>query len=58
MTNFSVKNRYTKEMSDKFLSEYKSSGRCSVENPDFLGSWNWKKYGTEEYKTSFSKKCN
>ena len=56
MTNFSVKNRYTKEMSDKFLSEYKSSGKCSVENPDFLGSWNWKKYGTEEYKTAFSKK--
>jgi hypothetical protein len=57
MVNFTVKNRYTKEMSDKFLSEYKSSGMCSVENPDFLGNWKWKKYGTVEYKESFSKKC-
>jgi hypothetical protein len=26
-----------------------------VENPDFYGNWNWKKYGTEEYKNSFKK---
>jgi len=56
MLNLVVKNKYTKEMSDKFLSEYKSSGECSVENPDFYGNWNWKKYGTKEYKDAFSKK--
>jgi hypothetical protein len=55
MSNFVVKNRYTKEMSDKFLSDYKLSGECSVENPDFYGNWKWKKYGTEEYKNSFKK---
>ena len=42
MSNLIVKNRYTKEMSDKFLSDYKLSGECSVENPDFYGNWNWK----------------
>lgn len=57
MVNFTVKNRYTKEMSEKFLSEYKSSGKCSVENPDFYGNWQWKKYGTVDYKESFGKKC-
>jgi hypothetical protein len=55
MKNFEVKNRYSKEISDKFLSEYKSSGECSVENPDFYGNWKWKKFGTEEYKNSFKK---
>ena len=55
MENFTVKYRYTKEMSDKFLSEYKSSGECSVQNPDFYGNWKWKKFGTEEYKNSFKK---
>jgi len=55
MKNFKVKNRYTKEMSDKFLSEYKSSGECSVENSDFYGNWKWKKFGTEEYINSFKK---
>jgi len=55
MSNLIVKNRYTKEMSDKFLSDYKLSVECSVENPDFYGNWNWKKYGTEEYKNSFKK---
>lgn len=56
MKNFEVKNRYTKEMSDKFLTEYKSSGECSVKNPDFYGNWVWKKYGTEEYENSFLSK--
>ena len=55
MKNFEVKYRYTKEMSDKFLSDFKSSGKCSVKNPDFYGNWNWKKYGTEEYKNAFKK---
>lgn len=47
---------YTKEMSDSFNKEFKESGKCSVQNPDFYGKWNLVECGTPEYVEAFSKK--
>jgi hypothetical protein len=49
---------YTKQMSESFNDEFKSSGKCSVQNPDFYGKWNTVKLGTPEYDVAFSKKRN
>lgn len=47
---------YTKEMSEAFNKEFKQSGECSVQNPDFFGNWDLVKYGTPEYTQVFDKK--
>jgi hypothetical protein len=47
---------YTKEMSQKFNKEFKESGMCSMQNPDFYGNWNLVEVGTPEYKKEFSEK--
>ena len=48
--------KYTKEMSESFNREFKESGKCSVQNPDFYGKWDMVKFGTPEYDVAFSKK--
>jgi hypothetical protein len=45
-------------MSESFNNEFKSSGKCSVQNPDFYGKWNTVKFGTPEYDVAFGKKRN
>lgn len=47
---------YTKEMSEKFNKDLKSSGKCSVKNPKFYGDWDLVEFGTPEYESAFRKK--